>query len=118
MTTASPAVALPPPGPALTLHEAAAKLRTAAQAALEDLRTDSFWSCYEPATAWRDGFVNGMGGEPGDLAELLSPGVALELAEWLDATARRAVQHAAGNHEAELCDGYPIVVARRILEAS
>ncbi|MFE9127038.1 hypothetical protein ACFYOF_16735 [Streptomyces sp. NPDC007148] len=84
---------LPPPSPALRLHQAAARLRRTAQAAQHDLDTDSFWKCYDPATAWRDGFENGMGGICSQLAGLLTPQLALQLAEWLDATGAHAARH-------------------------
>lgn len=62
------------------LKRAAQRLLDVADAAQEDLDTDSFWKCYDPATAWRDGFENGMGGVCSELAALFPPPVARELA--------------------------------------
>ncbi|WP_033024051.1 hypothetical protein, partial [Streptomyces capuensis] len=33
-----------------------------AHAAQHELRTSDYWKGYDPATAWGDGFDNGMGG--------------------------------------------------------
>lgn len=78
---------LPPPSLAFTVHEAAAHIRTIAVAALADLDNDDFWSCYDRATAWRDGFENGMGGVCSQLAGLFTPELAIEFADWLDGAA-------------------------------
>lgn len=104
-------VTLPPPGPALTLHEAAAKLRPAAEAAIArqvtEGRTPDQWA-YD-----LDGY---LGGPIGVLCGLLSPELALDLCDWLDATAVEAVRQAcAGGTEGAVADGYPITMARRIL---
>ncbi|MGW3144869.1 hypothetical protein ACWDG1_09340 [Streptomyces sp. NPDC001177] len=74
---------------AAELTAAADTLESLARAAEHDLATNDFWTGYNPATAWRDGFVNGMGGEPGDLAGALPPAAVLELARWLCAEARQ-----------------------------
>jgi hypothetical protein len=105
-------VELPAPSPALTLNMAADKLRRAAGAAVdrqaEDGRTDADWA--------RD-MDNYLGGPIGVLCGLLSPELALDLADFLDATAAQAVRYAAGfgNIQEEITDGYPIRTARRIL---
>ncbi len=108
---------LPPPSPALLLHEAAAKLRSAAQRALdreaEKGRTPADW--YADMV---DGY---LGGPVGIFCGLLSPSAGLELADHLDATAAEAVEHAArglGNIQEEITDGFPTAVALRILGAS
>lgn len=102
---------LPPPGPALTLHMAAARLRSAAEAATarqaEDGRTD-----------WARGMDNDLGGPVGEFCGLLSPELALDLADHLDATAVEAVRHAAGgfgNLQEEITDGWATRTAQRIL---
>ncbi|WP_030040175.1 hypothetical protein, partial [Streptomyces resistomycificus] len=84
-TTTTPL--LPPPSPALTVHQTAAHIRTIAEAALADLDHDDFWSCYDRATAWRDGFENGMGGVCSQLAGLFTPELAIAFADWLDTVA-------------------------------
>ncbi|MGW2937650.1 hypothetical protein ACWDA7_38900 [Streptomyces sp. NPDC001156] len=86
-------IQLPPPGPALRLHQAAARIRAAADLAQRDLDSDSFWRCYDPATAWRDGFTNGMGGVCSDLAGLFTPQLALHIADWLVTVGAHAVRH-------------------------
>lgn len=111
------AVTLPPPSPALTLHMAADRLRRAARLArdreAEKGRTPADWF-----SDMVDGY---LGGPVGLLCGLLSPELALDLAEHLDATAVEAVKHAAGfgNIQEEITDGFPITAAQRILgEAS
>jgi hypothetical protein len=71
------------------LIAAADKLQPLATAAQHDLETGDYWSGYDKKTAWFDGMTNGMGGESGDLAGVLSPTVALELCRLLRAEARR-----------------------------
>ncbi|MCX5253573.1 hypothetical protein OOK27_05220 [Streptomyces canus] len=78
---------LPAPGPALTVHQAAARIRSVAEKALADLNSDDFWSGYDRATAWRDGFENGMGGVCSQLAGLFTPELAIQFADWLDTVA-------------------------------
>lgn len=108
MQAIPPPVALPPPGPALTLHQAAAKLRAAAEAARAGGRTPT------PAE-WYALMDNVLGGPVGVLCGLLSPGLALVIADHLDATAVEAVRHAAGfgNIQEEITDGYPMTMATR-----
>ncbi|CAL9668272.1 hypothetical protein SUDANB145_07275 (plasmid) [Streptomyces sp. enrichment culture] len=81
------AVTLPPPSPALTVHEAAARIRRAAEAAQDEMATNGYWS-----SGWAAGVENAIGGEGGELAALFPPELALGLADWLDerasATAR------------------------------
>jgi hypothetical protein len=94
---------------------AADRLRRAAVAAAarqaEDGRTDADWA--------RD-MDNYLGGPIGEFCGLLSPGLALEIADDLDRTAVGAVRHAnAGGTQEEITDGYPIRAAQKILgEAS
>jgi hypothetical protein len=75
--------------PADELTAAASLLQPLADAAQADLDADDFWKCYDPATAWRDGFLNGMGGKCGDLAGAIPPAAVTELVRWLRAEARR-----------------------------
>jgi hypothetical protein len=108
------ALALPPPGPALTLHGAAAKLRATATAALA--REES---AGRAPTDWYAGTDNALGGPIGEFCGLLSPSLGLEMADWLDAVAAQAVRHSAGfgNTQEEITDGFPTVLARRVLGA-
>jgi hypothetical protein len=76
--------------PADELRTAAEKLEPLAHAAQQDLATSDYWACYKPATAWRDGLTNGMGGASGDLAAALPPNAVTELARWLRSAARDA----------------------------
>lgn len=66
--------------PVVVLKRAAQRLLDLADAAQEDLGISGYWKCYDPATAWRDGFENGMGGTCSELAALFPPPVARELA--------------------------------------
>lgn len=69
--------------PADELRTAAQTLMDRADIAQHDLDTDDFWKCYDPATAWRDGFVNGFGGVSSDLVAVFTPATAQSLAAWL-----------------------------------
>lgn len=73
--------------PATRLRQAAAKLREMAAVADHDVKTEPFWACYDPATAWRDGLVNSFGGVTGDYAALMHPGVGAALADVLEVEA-------------------------------
>jgi hypothetical protein len=75
--------------PVETLRSAADRLESLAKAAQKDLETDDFWACYNPATAWRDGMTNGMGGVTGDLAGAIPPAAVAHLVHWLRAEARQ-----------------------------
>jgi hypothetical protein len=113
VTTTLPLVTLPPPSPALVLHEAAARLRPAAEAALARWGADG----HSPER-WYDDMDNALGGPVGVFCGLLSPELALELCDFLDATAAEAVRQArAGGTQEAVTDGYPTTIARRILEA-
>jgi hypothetical protein len=105
-------IELPPPSPALTLNMAADKLRRAAQAALDRQAEDG-----RSSADWARGMDNYLGGPIGAFCGLLSPELALDLADFLDATAAQAVRYAAGfgNIQEEITDGYPIRTAQRIL---
>lgn len=78
------------------LRKAAAKLRETAEPALEDLRTNRYWSSYPKPSAWHDGMTNGLGGPSGDFAALMNPALAEPLAEWLD--------EAASQYDGPKCD--------------
>lgn len=71
------------------LTAAADNLEALARAAEHDVATNDYWHSYDPATAWRDGLTNGMGGASGNLAAALPPAAALELSRWLRAEARQ-----------------------------
>lgn len=106
-------VELPPPSPALVLHQAADRLRRAAQAAMDQEASEG----RTPADWYADMVDGYLGGPAGMFCGLLSPAAGLELADWLDATAAEAVRYAAGfgNLQEEITDGYPIRTAQRIL---
>lgn len=99
--------------PADELRTAADKLLPLAEAAQKDLETDDYWSCYDPATAWNDGFINGMGGASGDLAGAIPPAAVIELARWLDAEARRLATTAHADWQ-ETISPHALAVARVI----
>lgn len=79
-------VQLPPPSPALEMHQAAARLRPAAEAMLTEMqaRPDEWRG------AWASEMDGALGGPSGVLTGLFSPEAAAELADWLDATAAEA----------------------------
>lgn len=109
-------VTLPPPSPALTLHMAADRLRRAARLAREREAEKG----RAPADWFADMVDGYLGGPVGMLCGLLSPELADDLADHLDAVAVQAVKHAAtGGAEGYITGGWPIAAARRILgEAS
>lgn len=95
------------------LTAAADVLEALARTAQADVDTDDYWSGYNPATAWRDGLTNGMGGASGDLAAALPPEAVLELSRWLRAEARRL---AVTTHPGwqETCSPHALAVARAL----
>ncbi|MEU0393847.1 hypothetical protein ABZ208_13890 [Streptomyces sp. NPDC006208] len=78
--------------PADELRAAADKLGKLADVAQQDLDTGEYWSFYDKATAWRDGFTNGFGGVSSELVALFTPTAARELSRWLQSAARDAVE--------------------------
>lgn len=64
-------------------HRSSLKLAELAEAAARDVRTDTYYACYPPQTAYRDGMANGMGGNAGDMAGLLGPDAVRALAKAL-----------------------------------
>lgn len=60
-------------GNGLAAKRASEALAVHVQKVEEDVRNDEYYACYPPATAYRDGMVNGMGGSTGDMASLLGP---------------------------------------------
>ena len=86
MTT--PVVQLPPPSPALTVHQAAATLRSVAESATAAMARNDYWSA-----GWERGVTNAISGYEGDLAAFFSPYLAGEFADWLDEVASAAARH-------------------------
>jgi hypothetical protein len=102
---------LPPPGPALLLHMAAARLRPVAEAAIarqaEDGRTDAQWAA---------DMDNALGGPLGEFCGLLTPHFALDLCDWLDTVAIQAVQQARLDGGTQtITDPFAKTAARHIL---
>lgn len=79
---------LPPPSPALTVHEAAACIRRIAERATAAMARNDYWS-----GGWERGVQNAIGGYEGDLAAFFSPAMAVEFADWLDAVASDSARH-------------------------
>lgn len=75
-------VELPPPSPALTVHQAAARIRRAAERARFETTVNTYWR-----SGWAVGIENAVGGTPGELAALFPPELAVEFADWLDTVA-------------------------------
>ncbi|MFF0736835.1 hypothetical protein ACFYVK_35140 [Streptomyces chartreusis] len=78
---------LPPPSPALTVHQAAAALRRTAECAVAAMARNDYW-----AGGWQRGVTNAISGYEGDLAALFSPEMAVEVADWLDEVASAAAR--------------------------
>lgn len=84
-------VQLPPPSPALTVHQAAATIRTTAERASAAMARNDYWS-----VGWARGVTNAIGdGYEGDLAAFFSPELAGEFADWLDMVASAAARDGA-----------------------
>lgn len=79
---------LPPPGPALRVHEMAARIRFVAERATTEMTRNTYWG-----NSWAAGITNAVGGYAGDLAALFSPALAVELADWLDEVASANARH-------------------------
>lgn len=79
---------LPPPSPALAVHEAAARIRTVAERAAVEVARNSYWDM-----GWTAGVTNAIGGYAGDLTALFSPALAEEFADWLDTVASANARH-------------------------
>ena len=94
---------------ALRSSEALARL---AEVAGLDVRRDEYYRCYEPATAYRDGMVNGMGGNAGDLAGLLGPEAARHLAKALGEVSRmgREYEELVQDHNRKTCADFRCTV--------
>lgn len=78
---------LPPPSPALVVHQAADRIRCRAKAALAEMAGNDYWS-----NGWSVGVTNAIGGSEGDLAALVTPELALHIADWLDTVGSRAAR--------------------------
>lgn len=75
-------IELPPPSTALSVHEAAARIRGLDERAFAGMANNSYWD-----VGWARGVVNAIGDEEGDLAALFTPELAIQLADWLDGRA-------------------------------
>lgn len=73
---------LPPPGPALTVHETAARIRRAADRARFETTVNEYWR-----NGWTAGITDALGGSAGELAALFTPELAIAFADWLDTVA-------------------------------
>lgn len=73
---------LPPPSPALMVHEVAARIRAASERAAAEVARNSYWDM-----GWTAGVTNAIGGAAGDLVAVFSPALADEFADWLDTVA-------------------------------
>ncbi|WP_394436203.1 hypothetical protein [Streptomyces sp. SGAir0957] len=76
------AVELPPPSPALAVHESAARLRTFAEHAFRAMAINTYWG-----SGWAAGVTGAIGGPEGVLAATFTPELAMQVADWLDGCA-------------------------------
>lgn len=79
--------------PTVTLRRAAASMRSLANDVCTDLATNSYWACDLEATEdeiYAHGTDSGLGGAAGTFAAAWTPGVALAVADLLDAVAAKA----------------------------
>lgn len=82
------AAELPPPSPALAVHEAAARIRAASHRAAAETISNPYWDM-----GWTAGVTNAIGGAAGDLVAVFSPALAEEFADWLDEVASANARH-------------------------
>lgn len=75
---------MPDLSPATTLTAAAQALRDAANATRHEMKTGTYWQGLDPDTAWERGISNAVGAHAGGFCALMSPDVALALADWLE----------------------------------
>lgn len=96
-------------GAALRSSDALARL---AEAVDRDVRTKEYYACYPKATAYRDGMVNGMGGNAGDMAGLLGPEAVRALASALGEVARmgRDYEELIQDHNRKTCADFTCTV--------
>jgi diadenosine tetraphosphate (Ap4A) HIT family hydrolase len=74
----------PSPEQAITILETAAHLlQDRARAAQHHMENDDYWKCYDPATAWADGYDNGFGGMTVPYVSMLPPQAGMYLARLL-----------------------------------
>lgn len=97
--------------------EALARL---ADAVTHDVRTKEYYACYPRGTAYRDGMVNGMGGNAGDMAGLLGPEAAHALARALAEVARmgRDYEELVQDHNRKTCDDFTCTVWGHLVDAA
>lgn len=100
--------------PADELRTAAQTLMDLADTAQDDLDTEDYWKPYDKATAWRDGFVNGMGGACSDLVAVFTPATAHALAAWLRTAAEYADRWPADHQANSPFRAGALAVARQI----
>lgn len=81
---------LPPPSDALTVHTAAAHLRSLAERAAAAMVGNDYWQ-----SGWAVGVSNAIGGDEGELAARFSPEVVRLFADWLDECASANARHGA-----------------------
>lgn len=75
-----------------TLRRAAVRMRADVQRILDEMdRRPDYWDpALDDTAAYSQGVDGGLGGPAGTLAASWHPGVALAVAEWLDATAAKS----------------------------
>lgn len=89
-----------------------------ADAAQHDVDNDDYFRYYDPATAYRDGMDNGMGGATGKLAALLGPDVAKVLAKALAEIAEMDGQYdeLIQDHNRKTCDDFTCFVFGHLVD--
>ena len=93
---------------AQVLCAAAYKLTELAESAASEMAENTFWRPYAERTNWRDGFGNGFGGAPGELAGSLHPQVCLAVAaSWRQMSSFAAkYDEMAADHDRSGCDDF------------
>jgi len=104
--------------PRAELLRAAGRLRYAAEAAKEDLKTNGYWSGSPAETAWRDGVRGGLGGPAGDLAGLMGPDVALAVAAVLERHANGLAHIHTPENQEIVVGPHALVIARSVNRAT
>jgi hypothetical protein len=89
-----------------------------AEAVAFDVRNGDYYRCYDPAFAYRDGMVNGMGGATGDMAALFGPEVVKVISRALKdiAAMDKDYSELIQDHNRKTCDDFTCFIFGHLVE--
>jgi hypothetical protein len=101
-------------------RRASQALASRADAVSRDLRESEYYRCYPAATAYRDGMLNGMGGEAGDLAGVLGPDAARALSRALAHIAAMSKDYPEliRSHNRDTCDDFACFIFGHLIDVA